>query len=101
MKCFELQPIDGRKSFYGKAKVYEREDGAAILKSYETDVCMIDTSGKFHRFWAGESATTTRHINAFLDYYGILGGGIAWYRKQPIEQFNWIEFFIGKPAKTA
>lgn len=96
MKEFALMPIDGRKSFYGKAKVFEREDGAAVLKSYNIEVCMIDASGIFHRFWSGESATTTRHINSFLACYGIVGGGLSWWRKQPIESFNWIEFFVGK-----
>ncbi len=98
MTTFNLYPIDSRKSFYGKAKVYQRDDGSAVLKSYDTDVCMIDAHGVFHRFWSGESATTTRHINSFLAYYGIDGGGISWWRKQPVEAFNWIEFFIGKAA---
>lgn len=100
MKTYNLAPIDGRKSFYGKAKVTERDDGAAVLKSYDTDVCMIDAAGNFHRFWSGESATTTRHVNAFLDYFGIPGGGVSWWRNQPVERFDWIAFFIGKPVKA-
>ena len=101
MKTINLAPIDGRKSFYGKAKVTERADGAAVLKSYETDVCMIDADGRFHRFWDGESATTMRHVNAFLDYYGISGGGVAWWRMQPVEHFDWIAFYLGRVSEKA
>lgn len=96
MKTFDLCPIDGRKSFYGKAKVFQREDGASVLKSYQTDVCMIDKNGVFHRFWSGESATTMRHVNSFLACYGIAGGGVSWWRKQPVEHFNRTQFFIEK-----
>ncbi len=100
MKMFNLKPTSGQKSFYNKAKVVQRGDGCAVLKSYDTDVCMIDAAGQFHRFWSGESATTMRHVNAFLDYFGIPGGGVAWWRKQPVERFDWIAFFIGKPVKA-
>jgi hypothetical protein len=100
MNVFELSPVDGRKSFYGKAKVTERDDGAAVLKSYDTDVCSVDADGTFHRFWSGESATTMRHVKAFLDYYSISGGGVSWWRNQPVERFDWIAFFIGKPVKA-
>ena len=97
---FALAPTDGHKSFYGKAKVTEREDGAAVLKSYDTDVAMIDRDGNFHRFWTGYSATTMRHINAFLDRFGIDGGGASWWRNQPVERFDWVAFYIGAPVKT-
>lgn len=97
MKSFELYPIDGRKSFYGKARVFENDHGAAILKSYDTDVCMIDARGEFHRLWSGESATTMRHVSAFLYHYGIDGGGVAWWRRQTVENFNFVSFYFGKP----
>ena len=84
MKRFELMPTDRRKSFYNKAIVTEREDGSAVLTSYITDVCMIDSNGNFRRMWSGESATTMRHVNAFLHLYGLPGGGLAWWRAQPI-----------------
>ena len=97
MKKFDLCPVDGRKSFYGKATVTEN-NGCAVLRSYNTDVAMIDASGAFHRFWSGESATTTRHINAFCDLYGVDGGGVAWWRKQPVEHFDWASFYAGSLA---
>ena len=36
MKTFELNPMNGRKSFYGKAKVIERDNGDIELQSYIT-----------------------------------------------------------------
>lgn len=84
MKTFDLCPNDGRKSFYNKAKVTEFDDGRAVLRSYNTDVCEV-RNGVFRRLWSGESATTMRHVNAFCDLYGIDGGGVAWWREQPIK----------------
>lgn len=77
MKTFDLIPNDGRKSFYGKAKVIEN-GGNITLRSYNTDVCRI-VNGKFEKLWNGYSATTMRHINAFVDAYGINGGGKKWW----------------------
>lgn len=48
MQSFKLEPINGRKSFHGKATVIV-ENNVSKLKSYET---------------------MARHINAFLNYYG-------------------------------
>ena len=78
MKVFELKPINGRKSFYGKAKAIECDNGDIELKSYETIVARI-RNGKFERLWSGYSATTMNHINSFIDTYGISGGGKAWW----------------------
>lgn len=78
MKTFELQPIDGRKSFYNKAKVTELDNGDIELTSYTTTVARIH-NGKFERLWNGYSVTTMRHINAFLYVYGIQGGGKVWW----------------------
>ena len=79
-KTFELMPTNGRKSFYGKAKVivypngaqalisYETivyPNGAQALISYETFVAFRDVDGKVHRLWDGWSATTGRHIKEF------------------------------------
>ena len=79
-----LHPVDWRKSFYGKAGVIE-ENGNVYLRSYNTIVCGI-VDGEFRRFWDEESATTMRHVNAFLAHTGIDGGGIAWWRKQEIDK---------------
>lgn len=66
---FDLKPTDGRKSFYGKA-VVRQLNGTATLYSYETPVIRRNRDGSFSRLWAGYSATTMRHVNAFMDHYG-------------------------------
>lgn len=87
--CFELPCRDGRKSFYGKALV-KMDDVGIHLYSYGTHVCSIVLENGemfprpvFERYWSGYSATTMRHINAFVatfgGLYGIRGGGKAWW----------------------
>lgn len=78
MKVFELIPMNGRKSFYGKANVIEKDNGDIELRSYNTIVARI-RNGSFERLWNGYSATTMNHINSFIDTYGISGGGKAWW----------------------
>ena len=78
MKMFELKPINNRKSFYNKATVIEKDNGDIELKSYDTIVARI-SNGKFERLWNGYSQTTMNHINAFINLYGIFGGGKAWW----------------------
>lgn len=78
MKEVELRPVDGRKSFYGKAVAIERDNGDIELISYNTIVARI-RNGKFERLWSGYSATTMRHINSFINTFGINGGGKAWW----------------------
>lgn len=64
MKIFELVPrYDASKSFYGKARVIDHEDGTIELQSYDTIVsrCVngkVEDLGKW-------SATTTRHQKEF------------------------------------
>ena len=82
MNVFELMPDNNRKSFYGRALVYVTDDGTKTLRSYQTAVCRVTPDGVFHRMWSGYSATTMRHVNAFLKLYGIPGGGKAWWDKQ-------------------
>ena len=65
-KIFELQPLY-RKSFYGKAKVAILDNGDEILFSYGTPIIYKDLDkGKAYRLWDGWSATTGRHITAFI-----------------------------------
>ena len=72
-KVYELSPVDGRASFYGKAKVLIDSNGNEFLQSYETIVCMRANNGLMLRCWYGlnggpggkHSMTTTRHIKAF------------------------------------
>lgn len=78
MKVFELRPTNGRKSFYGKAVVTEKDNGDIELRSYNTTVARI-RNGRFERLWSGYSATTMNHINSFIDTFGIDGGGKAWW----------------------
>lgn len=65
MKSYELIPIDGRKSFYGKAVVMIDADGSETLYSYNTPIIKRTTSGELVKMWDGWSVTTGRHIKAF------------------------------------
>ena len=87
MRIYELTPggYDRAKSFYGKAKVIEK-DGETLLQSYDTTVCKIDKSGEFVRMWSEYSVTTMRHINAFIEMFGISGGDKAWWDALPVEE---------------
>lgn len=38
IKVYDLVPTNGRKSFYGKAKVKQLVDGSEVLQSYDTDI---------------------------------------------------------------
>lgn len=79
MREFELKPVyDKAKSFYGKAFVIENDNGDIELRSYDTIVARI-RNGKFQRLWNDYSVTTMRHINSFIETYGINGGGKAWW----------------------
>lgn len=62
---YTLVPSDNRKSFYGKCKVFETENGFRFLQSYDTIVAREDKEGKIHRLWGGWSLTTGRHIKEF------------------------------------
>lgn len=78
MKIYELVP-DCRKSFYGKAKVIETDNGEKILQSYNTYVCKITEKGELVRLWDGYSCTTMRHIKAFLNLFGLEYKGKNWW----------------------
>ena len=65
MKIYDLIPTDGRKSFYGKAKVFIEDDGTETLYSYNTPIIKRTAAGELIRMWDGWSATTGRHITAF------------------------------------
>ena len=64
MRRYELSPIDGRKSFYGKA-IVEIDNGSETLYSYGTPVIKRDPLGNLERLYDGWSSTTGRHIKAF------------------------------------
>lgn len=86
MKIYDLPCLDRRKSFYGKARIKETENGEKVLQSYNTEVCKINANGQFVRMWGGYSATTMRHVNSFLSFFGIPGGGKAWWDAQEVQQ---------------
>lgn len=87
MKMFDLPVMRGcEKSFYGKAKVIEQDNGEKVLQSYNTWVCKITSCGEFVRMWNGYSVTTMRHVNSFLSFYGINGGGKNWWNAQPVQE---------------
>tara|TARA_R110000851_G_scaffold96726_7_gene209822 strand:+ start:1734 stop:1904 length:171 start_codon:yes stop_codon:yes gene_type:complete len=51
MKTYELTPVNGRKSFYGKCEVREvisiiSEGKFSVLKSYDTDVAKYNHDTK-------------------------------------------------------
>lgn len=77
---YDLFPrYDSRNSFYGKARVEEKDDGTKILYSYGSKVAMIKDGkailglGKDHGYeyllWA-YSPTTLRHVKEFLKQNG-------------------------------
>jgi hypothetical protein len=69
MKTFELFPrYDRRKSFYGKARIVEHENGDKDLISYTTTVASIKNNILYVYGWF--SNTTARHINEFLQQNG-------------------------------
>ena len=71
MQVVDVRPTNGRKSFGGKAKlIYDNETRAHYLRSYNTIVAGY-VKGKMHRYWDGQSATTSAHLTAFFN--GIIG----------------------------
>ena len=65
MKMYELIPTNGRKSFYGKAKVTVDDNGSETLYSYDTPIVRRDPDGTLTRLWSGWSTTTGTHIKSF------------------------------------
>ena len=60
-----IVPNDSRKSFYGKAWEFTDYNGDTVLVSYTTRVARITPEGKCE-VKGLYSATTTRHIKAWL-----------------------------------
>lgn len=82
---YELYPYNCQKSFYGKAKVIETETGRYLL-SYETIICKLSKNGTFTKYWDEYSATTMKHIQAFMSFVFWPYGGKKW----------WLELETGK-----
>ena len=65
-KMYDLIPVDGRKSFYGKAKVEIEDNGSEVLYSYNTPIIRRNADGTLTRLYKSEpSMTTLRHVRAF------------------------------------
>jgi hypothetical protein len=71
MKIYELPCLDNRKSFYGKARVFEHDNGEKFLMSYNTYIAKITTGGEIVRLWSGESQTSNRHFRSFLKFFDL------------------------------
>ena len=73
MKYYELAPVhDARKSFYGKALVFDLGSEILELHSYGTPVARIykaTDSVELLGAWS-HSATTLRHVKEFLRQHG-------------------------------
>lgn len=78
MAIYELKAIN-QKNFYGKAIVKVSDSfnffdktpaGTKTLYSYNTAVIRMTPDKKIKRLWGGYSATTMRHVNAFLTQEG-------------------------------
>lgn len=65
MKQYELIPMNGQKSFYGKTIVEVDDAGNETLYSYGTPIIKRLRSGELVKLWNGWSATTGRHIASF------------------------------------
>ena len=65
-KLTELIPTNGRKSFYGKAKV-AIVDGVVCLRSYDSTIASMSRNGNVYRHYDGERTNTTcTHLRSFL-----------------------------------
>lgn len=70
MQTFELKPVNGRKSFGGKARVIV-ENNTAKLLSYDTIVAEYNLKSKKFTINGKYSRTTNTHINSFKSFYKI------------------------------
>ena len=69
---YELTPVNGRKSFYGKCKVLSTPEGHKYLKSYGTTVATFTDDGTLEitKKESELTNTTLTHIRAFLVHIG-------------------------------
>lgn len=65
MRIYELIPTNGRKSFYGKAKVVIDDNGTETLYSYDTAIISRSADGELTRLYNGWTHTTGTHIKSF------------------------------------
>ena len=69
----EIRPADGRKSFYGKAKMVQYDEYWAVI-SYGKEVALIRKTEEgmveVVRLWMGYTHTTMRHIRGAINMMG-------------------------------
>lgn len=65
-RVYELQPLDARKSFYGKCRVIEQPDETLELWSYATKVA--ESYRGDIKVFGTCSPTTLRHIKSFIHH---------------------------------
>ena len=84
MKILDLKPLNGQKSFGGKAQIIIMNGNTIQLRSFETIVAEYNTKEDIINVFDWFSMTTAKHINSFLELYGfrnvskkdILGGAL-------------------------
>ena len=84
MKILDLKPLNGQKSFGGKAQIIIMNGNTIQLRSFETIVAEYNTKEDVINVFDWFSMTTAKHINSFLELYGfrnvskkdILGGAL-------------------------
>ena len=73
MVIVEIRPADGRKSFYGKAKMVQHDEYWAVI-SCGKEVALIRKTEEgmveVVRLWMGYSHTAMRHINSAMSMLG-------------------------------
>jgi len=81
MKVYELIPTNGRKSFYGKAKVIVDDNGNETLYSYNTPIIRREKDGALVPLYDGNKygTTTASHVKSFCgltkaQYYKLMEG---------------------------
>ena len=75
-----------QKSLYGKALEISTSMGYELI-SYSTKVARIEVDcKKLVRLWDGYSATTMRHVNAWLQWHGM----------NPITKKQWEEMEVAR-----
>ena len=67
IKVYDLVPTNGRKSFYGKAKVKQLVDGSEVLQSYDSDIIERTSNGRLYLLCdkSALTMTTCTHIKSF------------------------------------
>lgn len=99
MKHHELTPTT-QKSFYGRAVVYTREDGARVLYSDLRAVCSYH-NGRFIKYGVRFSPLELKHVNAFRAENGLAPVTRKAWAAWPCFTFGASAFDAGKPFTVA